>query len=261
MLARLSAVVTLLLLAMAGNDVAAKRKRKHRGKKKRKKTTGPSGASTCAPSCAGKACGGNGCGGSCGSCPASKPSCASGKCRCTARSCPVDSALVCKERKCVDGDCATVNSENGAPGPNCQGPQQVCQNGACVCIPNCGGGTICGDDGCGGTCRCDDSAFCNEGTCVACDPACPAGQRCVHGTCTCDPFNNTCPNEIDGQCTCGAIVADVFTAACVDRNSACDLDKPCDSNEDCPLGSVCLRGCADPPATNPNRCSKPCIPV
>lgn len=96
--------------------------------------------------------------------------------------------------------------------------------------------------------------------CGACGRRCPSGA-CLHGTCGCDPFANLCPSEIDGQCTCGAIVGTVFQAACVDRNSACDLDKPCDANEDCPFASVCLKGCSDPPDPQPNRCSTPCVPV
>jgi hypothetical protein len=96
---------------------------------------------------------------------------------------------------------------------------------------------------------------------IPCDPPCPAGARCLHGACTCDPFANACPHETDGQCGCGAVVSDEgFAAACVDRNSACDLDKPCDGHGDCPAGSVCLLGCADP--GNPlgtNRCSNPCV--
>jgi hypothetical protein len=119
-----------------------------------------------------------------------------------------------------------------------------------------GSGPPCTSDG-----DCATSAFCQAGTCVPCSFSCSTGQRCVHGTCTCDQFNNTCPNEVDGQCTCAAFVSSPVQAGCTDRNSACDLDKPCDINDDCPVGSVCLLGCADPPATNPRRCSKPCTSV
>lgn len=98
--------------------------------------------------------------------------------------------------------------------------------------------------------------------CGICGQACPDGQQCVHGTCTCDPFNNSCPNDDAGRCACGAFVNDPFAAACADTNSACDLDKPCASNEDCPPRSVCLRGCRDPDdPLGPNRCSNPCNPV
>jgi hypothetical protein len=148
------------------------------------------------------------------------------------------------------------------------GQCERCQRGACLPLQD---GEPCGNNGVcdGGECVCEKAAcgdVCvdllnDDEHCGACNSPCPAGQRCLHGTCTCDPFNNTCPNNIDGQCTCGAVVADEFTAACVDRNSACDLDRPCDTHEDCPPDSVCLLGCADPPATNPRRCSKPCVAV
>lgn len=129
------------------------------------------------------------------------------------------------------------------------------------CTPDCNGQT-CGDDGCGGTCSCEGDAECIGGVCIGCNPACPAGQRCLHGTCTCDPFANQCPNDVDGQCTCGAVVGTPFVAACVDRNSACNLESPCDNNSDCPIGSVCLLGCKDlPDAHNGRRCSRPCIAV
>ena len=147
--------------------------------------------------------------------------------------------------KCVDRQTSTAHC--GACDNRC-GANEICDDGGCVCQL----GTTCGT-------ACVDLET-DPDHCGACGIACASGE-CVHGACTCDPFNNQCPSEVDGQCTCGAIVAEEFQAACVDRNSACDLDKPCDSNDDCPLGSVCLRGCSDPPDPQPNRCSKPCIPV
>lgn len=143
-------------------------------------------------------------------------------------------------------------------------PPEKCVNGKCACITECDG-SHCGPDGCGGTCACPDSDYCEQAACLPCNPSCPSGQRCIQGTCTCDPFNNACPNDADGQCACGAIVpvgGDTFTAACADRNSACDLTKPCTSNADCATGTVCLLGCRD--ATDPDgprRCSNPCVPI
>ena len=95
--------------------------------------------------------------------------------------------------------------------------------------------------------------------CGQCGLQCESGS-CVHGACGCDPFANTCPTSVDGQCGCSGYVATSFQAACHDRNSGCNLDQPCDTNADCLRGSVCLLGCADP-SGNPRRCSNPCIPV
>jgi hypothetical protein len=124
----------------------------------------------------------------------------------------------------------------------------VCRQKKCRCK---GSDTVC--DG-----KCKDLLSDPE-NCGACGSRCPTG-KCVHGACTCDPFNNTCPNEIDGQCGCSAIgEAAEFEAICTDRNSACDLDRICETHEDCPDGSACLIGCSD--SQPRKRCSKPCIPV
>ena len=139
---------------------------------------------------------------------------------------------------------------------------------------DCRDGKVCHD----GVCGCPDAMAECDGRCVnlltdadhcgACNASCPGSNGCRHGTCTCDPFNNTCPLDETpfkpgDLCGCGAVVANQFVAACVDGNSACDMDKPCFSDDDCQARSVCLRGCSDPPTPpdpnhNPNRCSKPC---
>jgi hypothetical protein len=193
-----------------------------------------------------------------------KKKCKGGKKKCGKKCIP-------KSNCCRDADCSA--------GGSCEGGDCTCPTGlkACqgACIPDgdccsdadCLGGAICqggvcacraGDVLCGEVCA---DLLSNAAHCGSCDTPCPSGSTCVHGTCTCDPFANACPNEVDGQCSCGAIVADEFTAACVSRNSACDLEKPCETNDDCPPRSVCLLGCADPPAPNPRRCSNPCNPV
>jgi hypothetical protein len=148
----------------------------------------------------------------------------------------------------VAGKCVKLG-KRCRKGDRCCGGAK-CKSKTCVCTA--------GKQACAGSCV-DPST--DPANCGACGLSCTDGA-CVHGACVCDPFHNHCPNEIDGQCGCGAFVTESgFAAACTDRNSACNLDKPCTSNADCDLGSVCLRGCADPPAPNPNRCSKPCIPV
>jgi hypothetical protein len=141
-----------------------------------------------------------------------------------------------------------------ALGKKCRKGSRCCGGGKCkgrTCVCK-GDKEACGD-------RCAN-LLTDPANCGACGLSCADGQ-CVHGACLCDPFNNHCPNEVDGQCGCNAFVADEFQAACTDRNSACDLDKPCNSNADCAPRSVCLRGCSDPPDPQPNRCSKPCLPV
>lgn len=156
-------------------------------------------------------------------------------------------------------------------------PWSAAEDAAAACVAL---GRICKRRGttrrcCGGAtckrrrCACpNDEAACadkcvdpltNPRHCGQCGLTCVSGQ-CLHGACMCDPFNNQCPTSVDGQCGCGAVqAAPDFQAACVDRLSACDLDRPCDDSGDCPAGSVCLLGCSD--TGNPRRCSTPCTPV
>lgn len=147
--------------------------------------------------------------------------------------------------KCVD--LGKVCKKRGERLRCCGGAK--CQGRRCRCT---GRKVACGD-------RCVNPLT-DPANCGQCGLTCASG-KCVHGACTCDPFDNQCPTEVDGQCGCHPFVADPFEAACTDRNSACDLARPCDTNQDCPNGSVCLRGCSDPSDPQPNRCSKPCIPI
>jgi hypothetical protein len=171
-----------------------------------------------------------------------------------------------KKRRC-EPHCAAAKpcGPDGCGGScgTCQDPE-TCQGGTCDCIPDCGGGALCGvDDGCGTACECGTQAFCADGACEPCDPPCPAGERCVHGTCTCAPSNNQCPMESDvDRCSCGGQTVDGDGQTCADKFSACDIDRPCETHEDCPVGSVCKTTCVDPGnPLGPNRCSTPCVPI
>jgi hypothetical protein len=171
-----------------------------------------------------------------------------------------------KKRRCTPACAAAKPCGSDGCGGSCGACQdpETCQGGTCACVPDCGGGTLCGgDDGCGTACDCGAQAFCQDETCVACDPPCPAGQRCVHGTCTCTPSNNQCPMESDlDRCACGGQTVDGDGQTCADKFSACDIDRPCTTHEDCPVGSVCKTTCVDPGnPLGPNRCSTPCTPV
>ena len=65
--------------------------------------------------------------------------------------------------------------------------------------------------------------------------------------------NNECPEIAESQCGCHTYVGAAVGGACVDPNDACDPERPCDSNDDCGPGSVCLDGC--------RHCSTPCKPA
>ena len=106
----------------------------------------------CKPDCADKVCGDDGCGGSCGTCNGEQEACEEGLCVCQ----PACDGKLCGPDGC-GGSCGgcdgKVCGDDGCEGTCgvCPGPQEECQNGACVCIPDCAG-KFCGNDGCGGSC-------------------------------------------------------------------------------------------------------------
>jgi hypothetical protein len=240
------------------------------------------GTCVCKPNCKDKVCGSDGCGKTCGTCPAGTECNGSGTaCVCTAQSCPPDPALVCKERKCVGAECKTVNTTNGEPGPNCRGSQEVCQNGECICKPNCAG-KVCGPDGCGKTCgTCPQGTECNQnGTaCVCTAQSCPKGCCNAKGECVNPPTDQACGiggvackacpngktcNPTTGQCdcvpnckdkVCGSDGCDGQCPPGCDTNNcfSCDADKGICEFE-CGCGATCdgKGKCTCPPTPKPN---------
>jgi len=127
-------------------------------------------ASACTPSCAGKQCGPDGCFGWCGTCPA-WTTCNAGKC-------------VASET-CGDGECVPGVGEGCDVCPaDCPcGCGQTCVANVCT-LTACAGRT-CGPDGCGGWCgQCQETEFCDRGSCV---PLLDTSEK--EGDCTGDECN------------------------------------------------------------------------
>lgn len=148
----------------------------------------------CVPECEGYECGADGCGGKCGACPPGK---------------------VCVGHECEEAECENTCDEasvgcddEGVPWACDVGedwclhkmPQEpcgdgtVCEDGVCVCQPDCTD-KQCGPDGCGGKCGvCEGVSYCFYGECVTdCQPDCE-GKQCGEDGCGGD-----CGECIDGQ--------------------------------------------------------------
>ena len=122
-------------------------------------------------------------------------------------------------------------------------------------------------------CRRSRGKVCSAGECCATTNGPDGHGTCVNGACSCDATTtfaetNGCPVSADGRCGCHPYIGQSFPkGACADTLDACNLERGCDTNNDCPAGSFCLAGCQDHP--NPpdplghegRRCSNPCIPA
>lgn len=179
----------------------------------------------CTPSCDGTHCGDDGCGGKC----------------------------TCEEGTCgLDGKC------NLGCEPSCGDyPNDKCINGKCVCSPICDG-TRC-DDGCGGSCTCDnpEKPYCNkDSVCVSpedCDDTCAeAGKECGGEVCGV-PCNAPCAeNEI-----CKSDVCQCQPQKC--DGTRCDdgCGNPCTCDGECDADNNCLKeGCTD--TCGSRECGKVC---
>jgi len=182
-------------------------------------------ADICLPDCNGKVCGDDGCGGNCGECmnwcdphcdlaevPYSDPSlCMQDGTLCAQVCCPN-----CCGKQCGNDGCGGLCGQ-------CEGPQEMCDQGQCLCQPICDG-VECGDDGCGGSCgACDDGWHCSpQGLC---EPPCvpeggtlvPDGEAsCCNGLVAvsfCHPVETG--SDCDGSCPChedSCVCSDSLTA-------------------------------------------------
>jgi hypothetical protein len=157
-----------------------------------KKDAGPKDTGTCTPNCDGKACGDpDDCGGQCvGSCPDGQT--------CNPNTYTCENTSTCTEgsKQCSGTKVQTCTNGAWVDGEDCAASGKTCQNGACVCTPNCTG-KFCGDDdGCGGKCKacqnanetCNTTTWkCESNTCVPTEGAacnidtkpCCEGFSCV----------------------------------------------------------------------------------
>jgi len=173
----------------------------------------------CVAKCQDKTCGNDGCGGSCGTCTRDQ---------------------VCDAGQCVEtcvGTCVSKGWECGEVcGETCgQCPtQHFCDEGICICSPNCGDNE-CGQDGCGGYCgACPSSDECIQGQCV-CQPGCQ-GKDCGQDGC-----GGSCGQCIDGTVCDGGQCVETCTSSCASKGWECGevCGVPCGT---CDAQEVCIEG-------------------
>ncbi len=198
------------------------------------------------------------CGPDCAACPADRPSCQGGECRCTADS--------CGDLSCVGGECRACTTDD-ACGPDCTTctgtATPFCLSGACV--------------GCRSDLDCTNGSWCRPDThacepCGAADPlhcgpactACPADRpSCEGGDCRCTPTSCGGLYCIDGDCR-GCDTDDACGPAC----SPCPAGTPhcasglcveCRGPLDCAAGNWCDGGTCRPCSPDdPQHCGASC---
>jgi hypothetical protein len=217
------------------------------------------GGGICWPSCVGKQCGDDGCGGSCGSCPQGY------YCDPHNNKCVADCKALCETIEC--GPAGGVGECDCG---ECSGPQDTCNDGICLCQPDCEG-KECGIDGCGGSCgECTgEQEACQDGVCV-CEPECegmdcgdPDGcgglcqgpcpgiqDKCTNGKCVCIP---DCKFKQCGPNGCGGTCEDLCSEGYECQGNVCICVPDCEGKEcgdsgcwepcgECPDDKKCIEG-------------------
>jgi hypothetical protein len=109
----------------------------------------------------------------------------------------------------------------------------------------------------------------DEKHCGACGNRCASGEQCLNGRCfsddTCPFAQEACPNYRncgieDSDCFCGTTTGG--TSVCFQDEPFCEEPRPCQSNNDCEQGRVCVDTslcCADFQLPDvPRTCVLPC---
>ena len=230
----------------------------------------------CEPDCEGKECGTDGCDATCGEC-GDNEECVDGEC--IGEECP---GSECEEgdTMCADGpayyECEQAEEPCqdewvwGGTAWSCP-DQHECEDGECICQPDCEG-KECGDDGCDGECgECpEDKPFCVDDLCAeTCQPDCVAkecgGDGCGGDCGECAEGYVCIEQEEAAACAfdCGPLCADVECGPAGDEDlcdcGGCDDEVVCtvDSCEDgtcqhladdegCNDGNSCTDNACDP---------------
>ena len=126
----------------------------------------------------------------------------------------------CAEQGCIPCSNACAGKECGDDGcgrscGECPGPQDLCQEGKCVCKPACDDWNGCGDDGCGGEC-CDDGVDCTQDLCI--------GGNCKHlkESPDCCVDDAECDDGID--CTLDSCLSEVCVSVPNPKSPLCCID-------------------------------------
>lgn len=147
--------------------------------------------------------------------------------------------IILTKKKSSSSSCSTSNPSGSCP------DGQICQNGTCICQPNCQG-KMCGNDGCNGSCgSCPSNETCQNGQCISGE----SGYTCTTNGCTQGCSENYGYDEYDEE--------NYDAPTCYTSEQSCQMSctqAPCSSmypNGMCNDGKVCVGGiCSVSPPPN-----------
>lgn len=155
-------------------------------------------------------------------------------------------------RKCTGKTCGSDGC--GGSCGTC-GANHVCQNGACVCVPDrlcgeisCTENVACFAEGCAcetTLCSCTgERTFCSTPDftqCCAAGDTCDPAAACTTDTCTADNDVCTVGGAFcgDGFCLCTTSAAGTPFCGDFDRVEGCPAASACDADTDCGAGETC----------------------
>src|SRR5262245_59420620 len=129
--------------------------------------------------------------------------------------------------RCTPNCTGKICGDDGCGGTcgTCPGAQDVCQNGHCICVPQCAPANACGANGCNGSCgtcagqTCQGTTLttneCQGGVCTPVQSNCGAGQRCFQDAC-CTPDDPPACSTVATSDGCGGTHGRNCTGFCCD---------------------------------------------